>query len=159
MQQGAAGNPAAFCMVEAAQNGVDAGPETDMLRTVGNGTTMSLSEDDKQWMTAQFDARLEHLGVQFDVKLEHLNTQFDSKLEGLETRLTQQFDSKLEGLETRLTQQFDAKLEHLETTLLTEFHKWASPQDARMRTRTAVLRVIELDMKLSDRLTGLEPPQ
>ena len=51
------------------------------------------------------------------------------------------------------------KLEKLETTLLTEFHKWASPQEARMRTHTAVLRAIDVEMEaLTDRVNKLENP-
>ena len=54
---------------------------------------------------------------------------------------------------------FEAKLERVETTLPTEFHKWASPLEARMRTHAATLRAIDLEMEaLSDRVTKLEPP-
>ena len=38
-------------------------------------------------------------------------------------------------------------LECVETTLLTEFHKWASPADARMKTHTAAIRAIDLERK------------
>jgi hypothetical protein len=43
----------------------------------------------------------------------------------------------------------------VETTLLTEFHKWASPNEARMRTHTAALRAIDLEA-VSERVTKLE---
>jgi hypothetical protein len=53
-----------------------------------------------------------------------------------------------------------ASIERVETNLLTEFHKWASPIDARMRTHTAALRAIDLETEaLSDRVTKLEPRQ
>ena len=53
-----------------------------------------------------------------------------------------------------------ASIERVETSLLTEFHKWASPIDARMRTHTAALRAVDLEIEaLSDRVTKLEPRQ
>ncbi len=39
-------------------------------------------------------------------------------------------------------QRLEAKLEHVETNLLTEFHKWASPAEARART----LQLLELSI-------------
>ncbi len=45
------------------------------------------------------------------------------------------------------------QLRTVETTLLTEFHKWASPSEARQRTHTAALRAIDLEMEaLSERV-------
>ncbi len=47
--------------------------------------------------------------------------------------------------------------EQVETRLLTEFHKWASPQEARQRTHSAALRAIDVEMEsLDDRLKRLE---
>ena len=49
------------------------------------------------------------------------------------------------------------RIEAVETALLTEFHKWASPSEARQRTHTATLRAIDLEMEtLSLRVTKLE---
>ncbi|MBL8234573.1 MAG: hypothetical protein JNL98_39105 [Bryobacterales bacterium] len=49
------------------------------------------------------------------------------------------------------------QLRNVETTLLSEFHKWASPTEARLRTHTAALRAIDLEMEsISDRVTKLE---
>ncbi len=51
-------------------------------------------------------------------------------------------------------------LRDVETKLLTEFHKWASPIDARLRTHMAMLRAIDLEMEShADRITKLEPPK
>jgi len=51
----------------------------------------------------------------------------------------------------------DAKIEKVETALLTEFHKWASPHDARLRTHTAALRTFDLDLEaLTERVKRLE---
>ena len=56
------------------------------------------------------------------------------------------------------------RLEKVETTLLTEFHKWASPVEARLRTHSTFLRTLDLDFEyLKERVTKLEgekpPPQ
>jgi hypothetical protein len=49
------------------------------------------------------------------------------------------------------------QLRTVETSLLTEFHKWASPSEARQRTHTATLRAIDLEMEaLSERVPKLE---
>ncbi len=62
-------------------------------------------------------------------------------------------DAKIENVKTVL----DAKIEKVETALLTEFHKWASPHDARLRTHTAALRTFDLDPEaLTERVTRLE---
>jgi hypothetical protein len=53
------------------------------------------------------------------------------------------------------------QVERIETSLLTEFHKWASPVEARQRSHTAALRAFDLEMEsLSDRVKKLEsgPP-
>jgi hypothetical protein len=55
-----------------------------------------------------------------------------------------------------------AELERVETSLLTEFHKWASPLEARVRTHSAALRAIDLEMEaLDSRVKKLEgnPPE
>jgi hypothetical protein len=50
-------------------------------------------------------------------------------------------------------------LERVETALLTEFHKWASPAEARARTHTAAIRAIDLEMEaLTERVQKLEKP-
>ena len=49
------------------------------------------------------------------------------------------------------------QLRTVETSLLTEFHKWASPSEARQRTHTAALRAIDLEMEArSERVAKLE---
>lgn len=59
----------------------------------------------------------------------------------------------LAAMEERLIE----RIERTETKLLTEFHKWASPAEARSRTHTAALRAIDLEMEaLTDRVTKLE---
>ncbi len=63
----------------------------------------------------------------------------------------------LEAMEARLKADFHEQLERVETRLLTEFHKWASPADARLRTHSAALRAVDLEMEaLTDRLKRIE---
>ncbi len=50
-----------------------------------------------------------------------------------------------------------AQLEPVETKLLTEFHKWASPVEMRVRSHSAALRAIDIEVEaVSDRVTKLE---
>ena len=86
---------------------------------------MSLTEDDKKWLTALLE-------------------RFATK---------QDLETKLERYATK------EDLERLETNLLTEFHKWATPTEARLRTHTATLRAIDLEMEaMSERIGNLEGP-
>lgn len=56
-----------------------------------------------------------------------------------------------------LRQELEQRIEKVETSLLTEFHKWASPTEARLRTHTAALRAVDAELEyLSDRVTKLE---
>ena len=49
------------------------------------------------------------------------------------------------------------QLEALETRLLTEFHKWASPTEMRLRSHSATLRALDLELEsVSDRVKILE---
>jgi len=49
------------------------------------------------------------------------------------------------------------QLRTVETSLRTEFHKWASPSEARQRTHAAALRAIDLGMEaLSEKVSKLE---
>ncbi len=52
-----------------------------------------------------------------------------------------------------------AQLEHVETTLLTEFHKWASPVEMRVRSHSAALRALDVELEsISDRVNKLDRP-
>ena len=72
----------------------------------------------------------------------------------------------LVGMEERIVSSLkgyvNERCELVETKLLTEFHKWASPAEARHRTISAALRVIDLEMEsnkdLAKKLEG-RPPQ
>jgi ribosome-associated translation inhibitor RaiA len=57
----------------------------------------------------------------------------------------------------RVESTFSDKLERVETTLLTEFHKWSSPIEMRLRTHSAALRASDLELEaVADRVTKLE---
>jgi hypothetical protein len=50
-----------------------------------------------------------------------------------------------------------AQLERVETALLTEFHKWSSPVELRVRSHSAALRAIDVELEsVADRVTKLE---
>lgn len=56
-----------------------------------------------------------------------------------------------------ITELLDVKLEGVETRLLTEFHKWASPNEARQRRYSAELHEFDLRLEnFEDRLKKLE---
>ena len=87
----------------------------------------------------------------------------DAKFSEIDTKMSQmnaqlsQMDAKVSGMDTKFATKED--LERVETTLLTEFHKWASPADARARTHTAAIRAIDLEMEaLTERVQKLEKP-
>jgi hypothetical protein len=51
------------------------------------------------------------------------------------------------------------QFERVETRLLTQFHKWASPVELRVRSHTAALRAMDVEMEsLTDRVKKLEEP-
>jgi hypothetical protein len=50
-----------------------------------------------------------------------------------------------------------AQLGRVEMALLTEFHKWASPLEMRVKSHSAALRAIDIEVEaVSDRVTKLE---
>jgi len=51
------------------------------------------------------------------------------------------------------------RLEQTETRLLTEFHKWASPVELRVRSHSAALRAMDVEMAPQDRVKKLEGEQ
>jgi chaperonin cofactor prefoldin len=103
-------------------------------------------------MEGRLDAKIEQLDAKIerlDAKIEHVEARLDAKIERLETRL----DAKIEHVETRL----DAKIEHVETALLTEFHKWASPVESRMRTHRSWFYEVDAEVELlKNRVQKLE---
>lgn len=59
--------------------------------------------------------------------------------------------ARMGELSTRVAEQeerLSMKIEGVETALLTEFHKWASPMEARVRSHSAILRSLDEDFEL-----------
>jgi hypothetical protein len=113
---------------------------------------MPLTDEDKQWLTATFATRedLERSATRED--LERFATRED--LKRFATREDLERFATREDLERFATRE---DLERTETRLLTEFHKWASPIEARLRTHTAALRAVDLELEaVSDRVKKLE---
>jgi hypothetical protein len=56
-----------------------------------------------------------------------------------------------------ISEQLSEQLERVETKLLTEFHKWASPVELRVRSHAAALRAIDAEMESpGDRVKQIE---
>ena len=50
-----------------------------------------------------------------------------------------------------------AQLKRIETALLTEFHKWASPVEMRVRSHAAAIRALDTEVEaIADRVAKLE---
>jgi hypothetical protein len=63
----------------------------------------------------------------------------------------------LRGDLVALEHRVNDRIERVETALLTEFHKWASPAEARSKTHAAALRAIDLEMEsVTERVSALE---
>lgn len=105
---------------------------------------MSLSNEDKEWLIAQSAQN----AVVTRTAIDHVRTELLDRIERVSDRI--------DHVRTELLD----RIEQVETSLLTEFHKWASPMDARMRTHTATLRAIDLEIEsVSERFSNLEPKQ
>jgi chromosome condensin MukBEF ATPase and DNA-binding subunit MukB len=78
----------------------------------------------------------------------------------MEERIVSSLKSRFDDLNSHvddLKSYVDERCERVETSLLTEFHKWASPAEARNRTISAALRSIDIEMEaLTDRVKKLE---
>jgi hypothetical protein len=73
----------------------------------------------------------------------------------MDKELKQYLDAKFAAMDAKFATKQD--LERVETTLLTEFHKWASPAEARAKSHTATLRAIDLEVEaLTERVQKLE---
>jgi DNA anti-recombination protein RmuC len=92
-----------------------------------------------------------------DEQLQSLFAGMERQLDRRADEIEQRLRDHVTAVESRLRAEIRAVGEHVETTLLTEFHKWASPAEARSRTISAALRAIDLEMEaLNDRVSKLE---
>jgi len=64
---------------------------------------------------------------------------------------------QLEQVVQQVNEQVDVRIERVETAILTEFHKWASPFEARMRSHSAAIRAFDEELvSVSERVKKLE---
>ncbi len=85
-----------------------------------------------------------------------MDEELKQHLQAMEQRLkTQIAELKTQIAELRIY--VDDRCEHVETTLLTEFHKWASPVEMRLRSHSSVLPTLDMDFEaLADRIKRIE---
>ncbi len=108
---------------------------------------MNLTDDDKKW----FEALVARFATKEDLERFATKEDLAAKLERFATK--EDLAAKLERYATK------EDLERVETNLLTEFHKWASPTEARLRSYSANFHAIELELELlSHRIKKLEGP-
>ena len=133
---------------------------------------MSLTDDDKNWIASAIASAIGASEARLTDKLESLPGHQDLErfatrqdFERFATRLDLERFATRQDLERFATRQdlerFATRqdLERVETSLLTEFHKWASPMEQRMRTHREALRALDLETaRLDERITKLEPP-
>ena len=82
----------------------------------------------------------------------------DAKINKLDAR-ADSTNTRIDKLDLRIDET-NAKIEKVETTLLTEFHKWASPTDAKLRTHRALFHEVDAEFELLKlRVTKLEQKQ
>ena len=80
--------------------------------------------------------------------------QFADLFKGLEryfTKRLDEMDAKIDRTNAKIDKfhaDLDAKIEKVETTLLTEFHKWASPIDAKVRTHRSWFSEVDAELDL-----------
>jgi uncharacterized protein YdcH (DUF465 family) len=88
----------------------------------------------------------------------------------MEERMFKHIDARFEHVDARFEhvdarfEHVDARIEHVETTLLTEFHKWASPVESKLRTHRSWFYEVDAEVEaLKERIRKLEggakPPQ
>lgn len=65
----------------------------------------------------------------------------------------------LDGIEERLKIHVSQECEKVETKLLSAFHAWASPVEQRVRSHSAAIRALDLEMETTvGRLDKIDPP-
>ena len=65
-------------------------------------------------------------------------------------------ENKFAEVESKFTE-VRQEIERVETALLTEFHKWASPLEMRMRSHSAAMRAFDAELEaIDDRVKRLE---
>lgn len=109
---------------------------------------MHLTDEDKKWIVTQLSA------LATRAELERVET---GLLATLATRAELADLAKQLDLATLASK---VELERVETALLTEFHKWASPNDQKLRSHREALRALDLEIEaIAGRVTKLEAAQ
>jgi len=116
-----------------------------------------MDQELKQYLDGKF-AELDGKFAEMDGKF----AEMDGKFAEMEANSKRDFE-RMEANSKRELERMEAnskrELERVETTLLTEFHKWASPAEARARTHTAAIRAVDLELEaLTERVQKLEKP-
>jgi len=71
--------------------------------------------------------------------------------------MDEELKNYLAAMEARIIDQIGQRVEQTETRLLTEFHKWASPVETRMRTHRAWFYEVDAEVEsLKSRIEKLE---
>jgi polyhydroxyalkanoate synthesis regulator phasin len=98
---------------------------------------------------------LTHMREMEDRLVDHLVAYVDERALRTESRV-QALDEKVQALDEKV-QALDGKIEKVETTLLTEFHKWASPVEVKLRTHRSWFTEIDSEIeRIKERLAKLE---
>ena len=115
---------------------------------------MSLSDDDRKFIREVVETSE---GRVRDYVRDYVRDVVRTEVEGSEERMR----AHVRTVVRAEVEQSSAKLREyvydVETTLLTEFHKWASPTEARMRSHSAALQALDAELEaLKDRVKRLE---
>ena len=116
---------------------------------------MNLSEEDKTWIAGQLRAEMRAeigtLRAEIGTLRAEMRTEFGAVRSEIGT-----LHSEIGTLRAELR----AEIERVETSLLTEFHKWASPVELRIKSHATAMRALDLELEdVKERLSKLEPPQ
>ena len=103
------------------------------------------------------DAELKQYLIEMEERLASDLDSLKTPLNSLKTLVNNLADSLTREI-GEVKSYVDERCEKVETNLLTEFHKWASPAEARNRTISAALRAIDLEMEALKKIEG-RPPQ
>ena len=123
-----------------------------------------MTEDDKIWFITQLtkviqaseDRTLIYFDKAIQASEERALIYIDKAIQASEQRMLTYIDKAIQASEERVTEQ----MRNIETTLLTEFQKWASPVDMRLKTHTATLRAVDAEIEyLSGRVKDIEDNQ
>jgi hypothetical protein len=135
-----------------------------------------MTEEDKIWFAGFIDKAIQ---ASENRMMRSIEAYVDKAIQASETRMMRSIevyvDKAIQASETRMMRSIEAyvdkaiqasetrmmeQMRSIETTLLTEFQKWASPIEMRIKTHTATLRAVDAEIEyLSDRVKNIEDNQ